>query len=69
MDVKFLRTAIRHDVDHGSEGDIQKKRIRASEVFERYSGKKSSEECGPDEFLATHSRILAKLIGFLATVT
>lgn len=68
MDVKFLRTAVRHDVDHGSEADVHKKRVRASAIFERYSGKKSPEECGPDEFLATHARILEGLHKLLATL-
>ena len=69
MDVKFLRTAVRHDVDHGSETEVQKKRLRASETFERYSGKKSPEECGPEEFLGTQTRILEGLHKLLATLT
>jgi hypothetical protein len=69
MDVKFLRTAVRHDVDHGSEADVQKKRLRAGEVFERYSGKKSPEECGPEEFLSTQTRILEALQKLLASLT
>jgi hypothetical protein len=61
MDVKFLRAAVRHDVDHGDENEVRKKRLRTSEVFERYSGKKSSEECGPDELLSVQVRILQAL--------
>ncbi len=34
IDVKFLRTAIRHDVDHGDEKDIAKKMKRAGKRFE-----------------------------------
>ncbi len=69
MDVKFLRTAVRHDVDHGTETDVQKKRRRGSEVFKRYSGKMSAAECGPEEFLGTHTRILEGLHRFLADLT
>lgn len=69
MDVKFLRTAVRHDVDHGSDAEVQKKRLRAGEIFERYSGKKSPEECGPEEFLGTQTRILDALHRLLATLT
>lgn len=69
MDVKFLRAAIRHDFDHGREADVKKKRLCASEIFEGYSGKKSPEECGPEEFLCTHTRILEGLSRFLATLT
>lgn len=68
MDVKFLRTAVRHDVDHGSEAEVQKKRLRAGEIFERYGGKKSPEECGPEEFLGTQTRILVALHDFLVTL-
>lgn len=66
MDVKFLRTAIRHDVDHGDGAEVRKKRLRASEVFARYSGKKSPEECGPDEILLAQTRILEAMHTFLA---
>ena len=69
MNVKFLRTAVRHDVDHGSESEVQKKRLRVGEVFERYSGKKSPEECGPEEFLGTQTRILEALHDFLLTIS
>ncbi|HET7212257.1 MAG TPA: DUF262 domain-containing protein [Terriglobia bacterium] len=65
MDVKFLRTAVRHDFDHGDEAEIKRKRLRASEVFARYAGKKSPEECGPDEFLVVQTRILHALQEFL----
>lgn len=67
MDVKHLRTAIRHDVDHGTPEEIKKKKVRAAEIFEKYSGKKSPEECGPEEFLATQTRVLSALYVFLQT--
>ncbi len=62
MDIKFLRTMIRHDVDHGDNADIRKKRQRSGETFEKYSGKKTPQECGPNEFLATQVRILEALL-------
>lgn len=65
MDIKFLRTAIRHDVDHGKEVDIAKKRLRAADIFDEISGKKTPEECGPAEFLVVHVRILDELNKFL----
>jgi hypothetical protein len=65
MDVKFLRTGVRHDVDHGDEAEIRKKRLRAAETFEKYSGKKTPEECGPEEFLSTQIRILQALLSCL----
>lgn len=65
MDVKFLRTGIRHDLDHGDEADAAKKRIRKGNVFEKYSGKKTPNECGPEDFLATQLLILTAAQTFL----
>jgi hypothetical protein len=65
MDVKFLRTGIRHDVDHGNGNEVSKKRVRKGTVFEKFSGKKSPQECGPHDFLATQMRLLSELIGLL----
>jgi hypothetical protein len=66
MDVKFLRADIRHDLDHGSTTDRSKKMTRNATVFEKYSGKKTPEECGPDEFLSVQLRVLQGLTHFLA---
>lgn len=65
MDVKSLRTEVRHDVDHGDEVEIRKKRLRAAVAFEKYSGKKTPEECGPEEFLSTQIRMLQALLSCL----
>ena len=65
MDVKFLRNAIRHDADHGSEPEVSKKRLRAGSTFEHYSGKKAPEECGPEEFLSTHVHLMTEMVNFL----
>ena len=65
MDIKFLRTALRHDVDHGTKADIRKKKLRAAATFEKYSGKKTPEECGSEEFLGAQVRLLNGLLQFL----
>jgi hypothetical protein len=65
MDVKFLRTGNRHDLDHGDAADVTKKRLRKGGVFEKYSGKKSQQECGPEDFLATQLRLLSEMRVFL----
>jgi hypothetical protein len=65
MDVKFLRTGIRHDLDHGDTGEVKKKRVRKGMVFEKFSGKKSPQECGPEDFLATQLRLLSECASFL----
>jgi hypothetical protein len=65
MDIKFLRTGIRHDIDHGEAKDVVKKRAKKGAVFEKFSGKKSPQECGPKDFLAIQMRLLSDLLGFL----
>lgn len=65
MDVKFLRTGLRHDLDHGDAGEVTKKRFRKGTVFEKFSGKKSPQECGPEDFLATQLRLLSECLSFL----
>lgn len=66
MDIKFLRTGVRHDLDHGSTAEVTKKRIRKGEVFRRYSGKESASECAPEDFLAMQLRLLAATRNLLA---
>ena len=68
MDVKHLRTNIRHDLDHGDARDVKKKLLRAGSAFEKFSGKKSPAECGPDEFLMAQTRTLQALLAFLASL-
>jgi hypothetical protein len=59
MEIKHLRTALRHDVDHGDAPDAAKKRKRGAEVFSKFSGKRTPGECGADELLATQLRMLS----------
>jgi len=68
MDVKHLRAAIRHDLNHGEEVEIKKKIKRAGEIFEKFSGKKTPEECGPEELLAAQVRILQSMLQFLSGI-
>ena len=65
MDIKFLRSDIRHDLDHGSASSAAKKLKRSANAFEKYSGKKTPEECGRDEFASMQLRILTALVQFL----
>jgi hypothetical protein len=66
MDIKFLRSAVRHDPDHGSASEVTARRKRAGQVLEKYAGKKTPEECGPEDLLAAQIRILQSLVDFLA---
>jgi hypothetical protein len=61
MNVKFLRTHLRHDLDHGDEADAAQKRKRAGAVFRQYTGKGALGECGPDELTAAQIRLLKGL--------
>ena len=65
MDIKFLRTALRHDVDHGSEKEIAAKLKRAGETFRKYSARQAPEECGPEDFIALQSKLLVRCLEML----
>lgn len=65
MDIKFLRNILRHDEDHGSKREIEKKRKRHTKIFTRYSGRKTPAECGPQDFVATQLSVLSTLKSFL----
>jgi hypothetical protein len=66
MDVKFLRTHLRHDLDHGDEREAQKKRRRGAALLRKYLGKQSLGECGPEDFAAGQLRFLDGLKRMLA---
>lgn len=65
MDIKFLRTDIRHDIDHGDEKEIRKKHVRNAEILKKYSGKMTLQESSPEDFLATQIRLLSACVGLL----
>lgn len=65
MDVKFLRTAIRHDVDHGDEKEVAKKMKRAGTIFRKYSTKQTPEECGEEQLLGVQTKLLASCLEML----
>jgi hypothetical protein len=68
MDVKFLRTSLRHDVDHGDSNEAKKKHIRNADVFKKYSGKVTLGECSPEGILVTQLRIMEEALSFLRTL-
>jgi hypothetical protein len=65
MDIKFLRTNMRHDVDHGDEKEIGKKMKRAGETFLKYSAKRTPEECGEEDMIAVQTKLLARCLEML----
>jgi hypothetical protein len=58
MDVKHLRTGIRHDVDHGGKQKAAAKRKEIGAIFEKYSGKKTPEQCSTEDFAVVQMRLL-----------
>ena len=68
MDLKHLRTGLRHDVDHGRVPDVAKKRLRISKIFRTYSGKASPAECSSEEFSAFQLKFLSKVQNMLAGI-
>jgi hypothetical protein len=69
MNIKFLRTLFRHDVDHGTDKEIAAKKLRNAEVFEKYSGKKTPGECSAEDFLTAQIRMLEGLVSFLLSLS
>jgi len=65
MDVKLLRTGLRPGPDHGDAGEATKKRVCKETVSEKFSGGKSPQEFGPEDFLTTQLRLFSKCLGFL----
>jgi hypothetical protein len=58
MDVKHLRTGIRHDVDHGEINKSAAKRKQIGKIFKKYSGKLTKEDCRDADFIVAHLRLL-----------
>jgi hypothetical protein len=57
-DIRDLRTALDHDVDHGKPGKVKKKKIALGETFNKYSGETSPEALDPDRFKIVQANIL-----------
>lgn len=58
MDVKHLRTGIRHDVDHGGRQKAPAKRKEIASIFEKYSSKKTPGQCSMEDFTVVQMRLL-----------
>jgi hypothetical protein len=68
MDVKHLRTGIRHDVDHGGKQKSAAKRKEIGAIFERYSGKKTLDQCSSEDFAVAQMRLLRATRDMLMTL-
>jgi hypothetical protein len=68
MDVKHLRTSIRHDVDHGEMNKSAAKRKHIGEIFQKYSGQRTMEECKEVDFIVAHLRLLKEARALLISL-
>ena len=58
MDVKFLRSQFRHDLDHGGETDSATNRRRGGGVLRRYLGLPSLKGASVEQMWAAQVRLL-----------
>jgi hypothetical protein len=63
--IKFIRADIRHDLEHGSQKEIQAKKQRLAGIYRSYTGKTSLDAIGDDEFLGFQIKILENLRSLL----
>ena len=63
--INYLRTDLRHDVDHGEPGKIKAKRRRAGSTFTRYAGVGTPDTIDPVKFPLIQSSILGAIEGDL----
>ncbi|PYJ86442.1 MAG: hypothetical protein DME22_05280 [Verrucomicrobia bacterium] len=60
-DINLLRTAERHDVDHGDASKTRSKRKKLGSVFFKYSGNKTPATLAPERFAIVQAKLLADL--------
>jgi len=65
FDIKFLRADLRHDLEHGKEKEIRKKKVRLSKIYERYTGKTSISSLESKDFSKIQVDLLEELKSFL----
>lgn len=61
LDINVLRTALRHDTDHGKDKKVRAKKLKAGQIFSKYAGETSPESLAPVRFLVVQANILATL--------
>lgn len=63
--IKFLRADLRHDLEHGKEKEIKKKKARLAKIYGRYTGKTSLSSLENKDFSKIQVDILRELKSFL----
>ncbi len=67
-DINALRTALEHDVDHGSARKIRAKKKKIGQVFFKYSGSIVPEALAPEQFKIVQANILKAIHDDLKTL-
>lgn len=63
--IKLVRADLRHDLEHGKEKDIKKKRERLSRIYQRYVDKTAINSLGSRDFSKLHLDLLKEVVSFL----
>jgi Protein of unknown function DUF262 len=61
VDVKDLRTAIQHDLDHGKPSAVAAKRIKFGQTFKRYGGEGAPAGLAPERFPIVQASVLSAI--------
>ena len=67
-EINTLRTAERHDVDHGKARKVAAKRIGLGKVFKKYAGVTTPSTLAPENFVVVQAKLLASLESDLRTL-
>lgn len=57
-DVNLLRTGLQHDIDHGKNSEVRRKRQQIGAAFNKYAGQPSPDTLEPDRFIVVQANIL-----------
>lgn len=60
-DVSLLRTGLQHDLDHGKNSEVRRKRKQIGTAFKKYAGHVSPETLVPDRFIVMQANILGAI--------
>lgn len=63
--IKFVRADLRHDLEHGTEKEIKKKRERLSRIYKRYVDKTAISSLESRDFSKLHLDFLKEAVTFL----
>lgn len=66
--IKFLRTDLRHDLEHGKEKEIRKKKMRLAKIYQHYTTKTTISSLETVDFPKFQIKILRELKSFLANL-